>query len=201
MKRKNCFTIAIAGASGAGKSLLVNKISEMLEDSVEIYYDDYRPNYENLTRDLETLLRGQPIKYPKSCRTIKPSRFIVVEEPTGRTRPSMAENIDLLVYIHLPLDISLARILLRAIYESNDEEIRNFYKTIGPQFEKKYKEPVGRLLHIVVWLLEMYMKEHRQQYLEMRETLMQDADLIVDGMQSVEVLAKEVVEEVRSFHH
>jgi len=201
MKRKNCFTVAIAGASGAGKSLLANKISEMLEDSVEIYYDDYRPNYVNLTRDLETLRRGQPIKYPKNCRTIKPSKFIVVEEPTGRTRPSMAENIDLLVYIDLPLDISLARILLRAIYESNDEEIRNFYKTIGPQFEKKYKEPVGRLMHIVVWLLEMYMKKHRQQYLEMRETLMQDADLIVDGMQSVEALAKEVVEEVRSFHH
>lgn len=201
MKRKNCFTIAIAGASGAGKSLLVNKISEMLEDSVEIHYDDYRPNYVDLTRDLETLRRGQPIKYPKNCRTVKPSKFIVVEEPTGRTRPNMDENIDLLVYTDLPLDISLARTLLRAIYESNDKEIRNFYKTIGPQFEKKYKEPVGRLMHIVVWLLEMYMKKHRQQYLEMREILMQDADLIVDGMQSVEALAKEVVEEVRSFHH
>lgn len=201
MKRKDCFTIAIAGASGAGKSLLVSKISEMLEDSVEIHYDDYRPNYVSLTGDLETLRRGQPIKYPKNCRTVKPSKFIIVEEPTGRTRPNMDENIDLLVYIDLPLDVSLARILLRAIYESNDEEIRNFYKTIGSQFEKKYKEPVGRLMHIVVWMLEMYMKEHRQQYLEMREALMQDADLIVDGMQSVEVLANEVVEEARSLHH
>jgi len=196
MKREIYFTVAIAGASGAGKSLLSNKISEMLEDSVEIHYDDYRPDYANLTRDLETLRRGQPIKYPKNGRTIKPGKFIVVEEPTGRIRPSMSENIDFLVYIDLPLDISLARVLLRAIYESDDEEIRNFYKTIGPQFEKKYKEPICRLMHIVVWLLEMYIKEHRQQYLEMRETLKQDADLIVDGMQSVEVLAKEAVEEI-----
>ena len=201
MRKKDNFTIAIAGASGAGKSLLVNKVFEILEDSVEIYYDDYRPDYANLTGDVESLRRGQSIKYPKDDKIIKPSKFIVVEEPTGRTRSGMAENIDVLVYIDLPLDISLARILLRAIYESTDEEIRNFYKTIGPQFEKKYKEPVTSLLDIVVWLLEMYIKEHRQQYLEIREILMQDADLVVDGMQPVEALAKKVVEKVRSFHH
>ena len=52
-------------------------------------------------------------------------------------------------------------------------------------------------MHILVWQLRMYLQQHRQQYLIDHNQNMNDADLILDGMQPKEVLAKEVVKEFR----
>jgi len=191
--------IAIAGASGSGKSTLVRALAQKLKNTETMYFDDYRPNYENLTKDLQNLQRGNHIIYPVDNRRIDAGKVIILEEPTGRTRKGMSDKIDFLVYINLPLEVSLARVLLRSIKQSEDEGINAFYETIGPQFDPKFtEEKPTKLMHILVWQLEMYLKKHRQEYLVDHESNLKDADLVVDGLKSLNQLILEITEKVNS---
>ena len=119
--------IAIAGASGSGKSTLVRALAQRIEDAEAMYFDDYRPDYRNLTRDLQSLRRGYHITYPGDDRRFDARKVVVLEEPTGRTREGMGDKIDFLVYINLPFEVSLARVLLRSIKQSEDDDINAFY--------------------------------------------------------------------------
>jgi len=189
--------IAIAGASGSGKSTLVRALAQRIKNTETMYFDDYRQNYGNLTKDLQNLRRGNHITYPEDNGQINARKVIILEEPTGRTRKGMSDKIDFLVYINLPLEVSLARVLLRSIKQSEDKDINAFYEAIGPQFEPKFtEEKPTKLMHILVWQLEMYLKQHRQEYLVDHETNLKDADLVVDGLKSVDQLIMEITEEL-----
>jgi uridine kinase len=47
---KGIYTIAIAGISGAGKSVAVNGVAEKLEDSTILHFNDFRQDYNLLTK-------------------------------------------------------------------------------------------------------------------------------------------------------
>ena len=51
-------------------------------------------------------------------------------------------------------------------------------------------------MHILVWQLDMYLKQHRQGYLVDHEANLKDADLVVDGLKSVDQLIMEITEEL-----
>ena len=57
-------------------------------------------------------------------------------------------------------------------------------------------EKPTKLMHILVWQLEMYLKQHRQQYLVDHETNLKDANLVVDGLKSVNQLIMEITEKM-----
>ena len=191
--------IAVAGASGSGKSTLVCALAERIENAEAMFFDDYRPDYGNPTRDLQSLRIGDHITYPGDGRRIDARKVVILEEPTGRTREGMGDKIDFLVYVNLPLEVSLARVLLRSIKQSGDEDINAFYEAIGPQFEPRFtEEKPTKLMHIMVWQLEMYLKQHRQGYLVDHESNLRDADLVVDGLKSVSQLVMEITEELIS---
>ncbi|MHA1503113.1 MAG: uridine kinase family protein [Candidatus Heimdallarchaeota archaeon] len=193
------FVLGIAGPSGSGKSTLVRKVASLLENSDTMFYDDYSPNYDKLTKDLAELRKGNTITYPIANRLIQPKKYLVIEEPTGRTRKGINDKIDFLVYINLPLEISFTRVLLRSLAQSEDEGINAFYETIGPQFEPKFSEKPTKLMHIMYWQLKMYLQEHRQIYLEDHLVHLKDADLIIDGMKTSDELTKKILEELKSF--
>ena len=193
------FVIGIAGPSGSGKSTLVRKVASLLENSDKMFYDDYRPNYDKLTEDLAELRKGNSITYPIANRSIRPRKYLVIEEPTGRTRKGMNDKIDFLVYINLPLEISFTRVLMRSLEQSEDKGINAFYETIGPQFEPKFSEKPTKLMHIMYWQLKMYLQEHRQLYLNDHLVNMKDADLIIDGMKTSEELTKEILSGFQNF--
>jgi len=181
---KGIYTIAIAGISGAGKSVTVNRVAEKLEDATVLHFDDFKQDYNLLTKTLQSLQERTP------------NRYIVVEEPTGRSREGMEDLVDLLVFIDVPFEIALTRVLLRAIYNSDDESIDSFYNQIGPQFESNYREKPTKLMHIISWLLENYLKSHRAEYIENRDYFLQNADFVVEGTDKPENITKEIVEQV-----
>ncbi|NHK32902.1 MAG: hypothetical protein FK730_16260 [Asgard group archaeon] len=193
-EKSGIIILGIAGPSGSGKSTLVRKVAELLEDSETMFYDDYEPNYDKLTKDLGELRNGKIITYPVNNRLIHSRKFIVIEEPTGRRRSGMKNKIDYLVYINIPLEISFARVLLRSIEQSGDQTINSFYETIGPQFEPRFSEKPTKLMHIMHWQLRMYLQEHRQIYLRDHNNNMKDADLIIDGMKTRDELPKEIID-------
>jgi uridine kinase len=199
IEKSEVIILGIAGPSGSGKSTLVRNIAELLEISDTMFYDDYEPNYDKLTRDLEELRNGKTITYPINNRIIKPKKYIVIEEPTGRRRSGMKDKIDFLIYINIPLEISFARVLLRSIEQSNDPLINSFYETIGPQFEPKFSEKPTKLMHILHWQLRKYIQEHRQIYLRDHNYNLKDADLIIDGMKTRDELPKEIIENFKEW--
>lgn len=192
-KNSEIFVLGIAGPSGSGKSTLVVKVAALLEDSDTMFYDHYKPNYDKLTEDLGELRKGNPVTYPEKNRIIHPKKYLVLEEPTGRQRNGMKNKIDFLVYINIPLEVSFARVLLRSLEQSEDDDIDTFFKTIGPQFKPRFSEKPTKLMHIMHWQLRKYLQEHRDIYLKDHITIMKDADLIIDGMKSKDELSNEIV--------
>jgi len=120
-------------------------------------------------------------QYPKKC---------------GKSREFMKDNIDFLVFLDVPLEICLARVLLRSIYSSTDAEINNFYEQIGPQFHTERKEQSNscKLIRINVWLLEEYLKSHRQEYIQERIKNLKDANLVVNSTREFKSIAQEIIE-------
>ena len=177
----------------------LRKIAKQLDNCGMLFYDDYRPNYDKLTNDLTELRKGNSIIYPRNNVEIRPQKYLVIEEPTGRRRKGMADKIDFLVYINLPLEVSFTRVLLRSLEQSEDTGINGFYETIGPQFEPKFSEKPTKLMHIMHWQLKMYLQEHRQLYLNDHLYHMKHADLIIDGIKTPEGLVKEILNELKNF--
>jgi uridine kinase len=187
--------VGIAGPSGSGKTTLVRRIASLLDDSETLFYDNYRPDYGKLTQDLGELRKGNEITSGRKS-IVKPEKYIIVEEPTGRQRPGMEDKIDFLVYINIPLEVSFARVLLRSIEQSNDNSINPFFEQIGPQFEPKFSEKASKLMHIMHWQIRMYLEEHRAIYLRGHNLNMNDADLIVDGLKTIDEIVKEIIEKL-----
>jgi len=129
----NTFIVAIAGHSGAGKSTLIEKLSSLVGEVNALRIDDYEsssyypPSVEwvesganpnefqtpQFFSDIFALKNGKSIFHPKTNQEIAPARFLFIEEPFGRSREAIGALIDFLIYVDTPLEIALARKLLR----------------------------------------------------------------------------------------
>ena len=127
----NPFVVAVSSISGGGKSTLVREAARLLS-ATALFFDDYSgpehypadsaawladgadPNQfksPGFADDLSALTRNEPII--RDDETLKPSRYIVIEEPMGRERDEMRPLIDFVAVIDTPPQIALARRLLR----------------------------------------------------------------------------------------
>jgi uridine kinase len=186
-----CFVIAVSGPSGAGKSTVVRNLAARLGDAAALFFDDYESKsiYPDITKwlndgadpnqfqtpqlsaDLGTLRAGSSITLPHNGQALQPARVIVLEEPFGRERIEMANLIDFVVCIDLPLEIALARKLLRMLeYYLAEQTPDAFAKQL--QF-----------------LLPWYLDSGRELYRAVQQGVLRNCDLIADGMLPPEVLA------------
>jgi uridine kinase len=130
--------IAVCGSSsGAGKSTLVRRLSEVIPNSTSLFFDAYHettsypPNlYKDLAegknvdpsliqspifyQDLVSLVEEREVIDPWN-RRLRPAKYILVEEPFGKLRTGMREIIHYLIGVEIPLDMALARRILRNI--------------------------------------------------------------------------------------
>lgn len=199
------FVIAVAGLSGAGKSTLVKELVQELEDAVGLYFDDYNPHLfpnshypedqaqwlaegaqpdcwstPQMTTDLQALLRGETVKHHNGKHILEPARFIVLEEPFGRTRAAMKDLINYVILINTPLEVALARRLLREAEYS------------------EYKEHPDKFGHSVFNYLSIYIDLARPMYLAVNEYVYKDCDLILDGLKSLPEMVNEAASQVRN---
>ncbi len=132
--------IGISGISGAGKSTLIKKLAGTLkatfimwddydvisqgpEDYVKWYeagknYDDWI--YDDLANTLKKLREGCKVICPATKQELYPTNYIFFDAPLGYCHKATGKHIDYLIYLDTPLDIALARRLLRD-YQSHLE--------------------------------------------------------------------------------
>ncbi len=178
------FVIALAGHSGSGKSTAARGLAARLGQAPVLQLDYYAesstyppaaswlaagadPNAfstPRLAADLRALREGRAISHPVSGEIIQPGRFLVLEEPFGRARAELRDQIDFLALIDVPLEIALTRKILRksdwlpweddpALFMDHLRENLGWYQRIGRDF-----------------------------YLAVQSLASQNCDLIVDGL-------------------
>jgi uridine kinase len=193
------FVVAVSGVSGAGKTSVVQRAVEILDDAVALHFDDYAPvstypadldvwlregasidawQTPRLASDLRRLRAGERIELPESGRVIEPASCIVVEEPFGRLRGEVAGLIDLSAHIELPSDVLLARRLLRRMTEERE------------RFGERLLERIRRDL-------EEHLSAGHQLDALAATVISAAADLVLDGRKSVEAIATELAMAVK----
>jgi uridine kinase len=139
------YGICIAGTSGADKTTLTRALARRCRNALIVSFDDYAyapPSVldsrrwiaegadpaawkvPKLTEDLLELRQGRPIRHSVTKLVTIPTPIIVVEEPFGRSRPELRALIDFVAVLDTPLEVALARRLLR--------ELRSSEKTQSP---------------------------------------------------------------------
>ena len=187
--------IGISAVTGGGKTAVALRLTEVLEDAVTLHFDDYddtnvHPDdlqrwfadgadydaYETplFTGHLQALKAGCSIRYPIGGAIVGPAKYVVADAPLGRAHSDSGRFIDLMVFIDTPLDVALARRVLREIDREGN-------RTPDEALENVKDELSG------------YLSRARPLYEEFQGRMRASSDVIVDGTLSID----DVVEKIR----
>ncbi|RCW46360.1 hypothetical protein [Paenibacillus prosopidis] len=170
--------IAIAAVSGGGKTTITSRLSQVLNNSKTLFFDEYdltgpddiinwvtrgadcnEWDLEPLISDLRNLISSEDIE------------FIILDYPFARLHDKL-KNIDLTIFIDTPLDIAMARRILRDFRNMNADAI------LGD--------------------LSNYLSRGRSGYESMLKTTKPSSDLIIDGSLPVEEIVNIICSEINS---
>jgi len=191
----NTFVVAFAGHSGAGKSTLIEKLSAITGNANVLRIDDYEsssyppavkwiesgadPNEFHTPQffsDIIALKNGKSIFHPENHEEIKPARFLLIEEPFGRGREAISRQIDFSIYVDTPLEIALARRLLRMA------------DRISP----------GKFDLTIEDHLRWYLRVGRDFYVAVEKSAQKTCDFIIDGTLSIDEMAEVVYKAIKT---
>ncbi|MEK4742615.1 MULTISPECIES: hypothetical protein [unclassified Bacillus (in: firmicutes)] len=170
--------ISIAAVSGGGKTTITESLAHELKNSKALYFDRYKfdnspvdickwiddgANYDEwvltpLINDIQHFIQASNLDY------------IIVDYPFAYLNSEMRECMDVTIFIDTPLDIAMARRILRDFKEGTMDEIHND--------------------------LKHYMTHARKTYLEAIHTVKPNSDIVLDGSLSVSEIINHVVEEL-----
>ena len=195
--------IAISSISGGGKSVVVKKLAEMLDDAIAIHFDDYETpeTYPKnplvlmekevdfnviksplLAQHLQSLKNGETVTTPQG-EVLTPARFIVFEGPLGYAQHETGQFIDFLVFIDTPLEVGLARRFSRSFATSN--------------YQGKTREQLIRLIDELKNFTDGYLLWTRNAYQALVEAVRPCCDLILDWDQTPETLAQNIIQALK----
>ena len=195
--RSQIFAIGISSPSGGGKTAVTLKVSQIMENAVTILWDDYdfdTTHPQSLTEwlkagannndwktpllrdDLRKLKAGESILSPVTGKTIRPKKYVIFDSPLGYTHTETAAFIDYMIFIDTPLDVAMARRMLRNLDMNPSDSAISDLK-------------MGATA---------YLEYGRQAFLEMDKQVKPTCDLILDGCLLVDDLAKEIIVAVKS---
>jgi len=193
------YVVAVSGMSGAGKTRVVRRAVEILGNAAALHFDDYisvstyPPDLQQwlaegadvdvwrtprLADDIRALRAGKAIVLPESGVVVEPAEVLVLEEPFGKMRREMAGLIDLAVHIDVPIDVMLARRLLRRLSEEREQYGERLFDQL--QSDLEHHVASGRLLQARGAVVA-------------RDA----ADVVLEGTLSIDELARAVADEVR----
>lgn len=170
--------IAIGAVSGGGKTTITSRLTQVLNNSTTLYFDEYdlegpddvvnwvergancnEWNLEPLISDLRNLISSEG------------TEFILLDYPFARLHDKL-KNIDLTIFIDTPLDIAMARRILRDYSNKNAESILDD--------------------------ISLYLSGGRSGYESMLKTIRPNSDLIIDGLLPTEEIVNIICDRIKS---
>ena len=168
--------IAIGAVTAGGKTTVVNAVKERIPGTASLHFDDY--SFEGEVEDFSRWLSEgadvhvwdlSPLKADID-RLIQSGKYdrLLLDYPFAYEHRMIKDYIDCCIFIDTPLDIALARRILRDNVQSSADEIRVEMDT--------------------------YLKYARKAYILMQEEQVASADHIIDGAKSLDEIINEVTE-------
>jgi uridine kinase len=176
------YVITINAVSGGGKTALAKLIHGSLPASALFCFDDFSDTnvipenfYEWSQRGADPLEvdcpgMGKAVEQAIQNETLQ---YVVLDCPLGREHPRFSGRIDLAVFIDTPLDVAMARRILRD---------RTSSSTIAPEI--RLKRLRAEMIH--------YLEKARYPYLEAYKQKA-TSDLILDGWRPLDELRDQVL--------
>ncbi len=192
--------IGVSAVGGGGKTVVTRRLAHVLGDAAAIHFDDYDdtnvhpPDLQRWFADgadydawqtpvfsshLQSLRDGRSVRHPVTGMTKGPSRYVVADAPLGRAHTDSGRFIDLMVFIDTPLDVAMARRLLRDI-------------------DPTARSTAGEALRHIKGELSGYEVRARPIYEHFQERMRAEADLVVDGTLAIDLIVDRIRSEVGS---
>ncbi len=167
--------ISVAAVTAGGKTTVVNELKKRLGNAQSLHFDDYTfegevddfhqwvldgANYQvwNLKPLEDDILK---IKSAGMCD------YLILDYPFAYCHETIRPYIDTAFFVDTPLDVALARRILRDMSDATADEIRHD--------------------------LEVYLKYARAAYLQMQKDILPSSDYVIDGTLSVEEIVNEII--------
>ena len=167
--------IAVAAVTAGGKTTIVNEIKKSLKNAKSLHFDNYQfegevddfhdwvmqgANYN--VWDLSPLITDIcEIKNNGDCD------YLLLDYPFAYCHKELSKYIDCAIFIDTPLDIAMARRILRDMNNATGEEIRND--------------------------MSMYLKYARVAYIQMLKDILPSSDYVIDGSKELEENVGEII--------
>ena len=197
-RNNRSLVIGISAVSGGGKTAVTMRLAELLRDAVTLCFDDYDDTNVHpdslpawfkegadynvwqtplLTEHLESLTSGQPVTSPVNGLTTSPARYVVFDAPLGRAHDETGRFIDLMVFIDTPLDVAMARRVLRDSSTFAEQEAEETLTSLRSE-------------------MSGYLDRARPIYVYSQDR-QRDCDLILDGCLTVDQLAAAIHDRIQ----
>lgn len=172
--------IAIAAVTAGGKTTTVNEIKRKLSNVQTLHFDDYV--FEGEVDDFyQWVLDGadynvwnlDPLE--KDILKLKNNGvcdYLILDYPFAYCNEQIRKYIDMAIFIDTPLDIALARRILRDMGNASGEDIRND--------------------------LRGYLKYARIAYVQMQKDILPSTDHVIDGTMSTQFIVENIINIIQS---
>lgn len=168
--------IAIGAVTAGGKTTVVNAIKDRLPRTTSLHFDDY--SFEGEVEDFSKWVSEgkdvhvwdlSPLKADIE-RIIRSGEYdyLLLDYPFAYQHRMIKDYLDCCIFIDTPLDIAMARRVLRDMKEAAADEIRNEMDT--------------------------YLKYARIVYVQMLKDHLSTSDYVIDGANDLETIINETME-------
>lgn len=168
--------IAIGAVTAGGKTTLVNAIKDKLTRTASLHFDDY--SFDGEVNDFyKWVLDGanynvwdlSPLKADIE-KIINSDRYdyLLLDYPFAYQNKMIKDYLDCCIFIDTPLDIALARKVLRDMKESSADDIR--------------------------YEMDVYLKYARIAYVQMLQDILPISDYVIDGTKELKIIINEAME-------
>lgn len=180
------YVISISAISGGGKTAVATALARCLPGASILHFDDYPGDL--LGRDYcqwsEAGADANEWNLSSMISDIRQAKqqdipFLIVDYPFGRAHKQVSELTDLSIWIDTPLDIALARRILRDYC-----------------FRATNRKALSDPLKHLAGTTSFYLERHRETYCKHIETVQSTCDLSIQGTLSVDDIVSAILRSI-----
>ncbi len=169
--------IAIGAVTAGGKTTVVNAIKDRLPRTTSLHFDDYSFDGEpddftkwvSKAEEFYNVWDLSPLKADvERIINSKKYDYLLLDYPFAYQNKMMKDYLDCCIFIDTPLDIAMARRVLRDMKEASADDIRNEMDT--------------------------YLNAARVCYVQMLTDILPNSDYVIDGANDLETIINETME-------